>query len=71
VKRNYRTIDKRGKGERKLAAFLVRHGQALLPLRELIEQSRMAIDELIEVMGGASLEAVLQLSPVQVAGAPQ
>jgi len=31
----------------------------------------MAIDELIEVMGRASLEAVLQLSAVQVAGAPQ
>jgi putative transposase len=71
VKRNYHTIDKRGKGERKLAEFLVRNGQALLPMMELIEQSRMAIDELIEVMGRASIEALLQLSAVQVAGAPQ
>jgi putative transposase len=71
VKRNYHTIDKRGKGERKLAEFLVRNGQALLPMMELIEQSRMAIDELIDVMGRASIEAVLQLSAVQVAGAPQ
>jgi putative transposase len=71
VKRNYHTIDKQGKGERKLAEFLVRNGQALLPMMELIEQSRMAIDELIDVMGRASLEAVLQLSAVQVAGAPQ
>ena len=68
VKRNYHTIDKQGKGERKLAEFLVRNGQALLPMMELIEQSRMAIDELIEVMGRASIEAVLQLSAVQVAG---
>jgi putative transposase len=71
VKRNYHTIDKQGKGERKLAEFLVRNGQALLPMMELIEQSRMAIDELIEVMGRASIEALLQLSAVQVAGAPQ
>jgi hypothetical protein len=49
VKRNCRTIDKRGKGERKLAEFLVCHGQA--PWMELIEQSRMAIDELTDVMG--------------------
>jgi len=38
VRRNYHTIDKQGKlGERKLAQFLVRNGQALLPLLELIE----------------------------------
>jgi putative transposase len=71
VKRNYHTIDKLGKGERKLAKFLVRNGQALLPMMALIEQSRMAIDELIDVMGRASIEAVLQLSALQVAGAPQ
>jgi transposase-like protein len=72
VRRNYHTIDKQGKvGERKLAQFLVRNGQALLPMLELIEQSRMAIDELIDVMGRASIEAVLQLSAVQVAGPPQ
>ena len=71
MKRNYHTINKQGKGERKLADFLVRNGQALLPMMELIEQSRMAIDELIDVMGRASIDAVLQLSAVQVAGAPQ
>jgi len=72
VKRRYHTIDKQGKGnERKLAEFLVRHGQALLPMLELIEQSRLAIDELIEVMGRASVEAVLELSAREVAGAPQ
>jgi putative transposase len=60
VKRSYHTIDKQGKvGERRLAEFLVRNGQALLPMLELIERSRMAIDELMDVMGRASLEAVL------------
>jgi putative transposase len=72
VKRNYHTIDKQGKaGERKLTEFLVRNGQALLPMMELIEHSRMAIDELIDVMGRASVEAVLELSAMQVAGPPQ
>lgn len=72
MERSYHTIDKQGKvGERKLAAFLVRNGQALLPMMELIEQSRMAIDELIDVMGRASIEAVLELSARQVAGPPQ
>ena len=72
MKRSYHTIDKQGKvGERKLAEFLVRNGQALLPMLELIEQSRMAIDELIDVMGRASIEAVLELSARQVAGEPQ
>jgi hypothetical protein len=40
-------------------------------MMELIEQSQMALDELIDVMGRASVEAVLQLSAVQVAGPPQ
>ena len=49
-------------GERKLTEFLVRNGQALLPMMELIEHSRMAIDELIDVTGRGSIEAVLELS---------
>lgn len=72
MKRRYHTIEKQGRvGQRKLAEFLVRNGQALLPMLELIEQSRMAIDELIDVMGRASVEAVLDLSAREVAGAPQ
>jgi len=72
VKRSYHTIDKQGKvGERRLTEFLVHNGQALLPMLELIEQSRMAVDELIDVMGRASIEAVLELSARQVAGSPQ
>jgi putative transposase len=72
VKRSYHTTDKQGKvGEQKLTEFLVHNGQALLPMLELIEQSRMVVDELIDVMGRASIEAVLELSARQVAGAPQ
>lgn len=72
MKRNYHTLEKAGKvSERKLAEFLVRNGQALLPMLELIEQSRLAIDEWIDVLGRASIEAVLQLSAEQMAGPPQ
>ena len=72
MKRSYHTVEKQGRaGERKLAEFLVRNGQALLPMMELIEQSRMAIDELIDVMGRASIEAILGLSARQLAGEPQ
>ena len=72
MKRSYHTVDKQGRvGEQKLTEFLVRNGQALLPMMELIEQSRMAIDELIDVMGRASVEAILGLSARQVAGEPQ
>ena len=72
MKRSYHTIDKQGKvGTRKLTEFLVGEGQFLLPMLELIEQGRMAIDELIEVMGRGSLEAVLELSAHQIAGEPQ
>ena len=72
MQRSYQTINKQGKvGERKLTEFLVRNGQALLPMLEVIEQSRMAIDELIDVLGRASIEAVLELSARQVSGPPQ
>jgi len=72
MRRSYHTIHKQGKaGERELAAFLVRNGQALLPMLELIEPSRRAVDELIDVMGRACVEAVLALSAGQVAGPPQ
>jgi len=52
----------------RLAEFLRRNGQGLLPMVDLIEQSRLAVDELIDVIGRATVEAVLQLSAEQVAG---
>ena len=47
-----------------------RNGQALLPMVELIEQSKLAVDELIDVLGRAQIEAVLRLSAEGVAGPP-
>ena len=53
-----------------LLEFLTQHGQQLLPFVELIADARMAVDEFIDVLGRASLEAVLQLSAGTVAGPP-
>jgi len=38
---------------------------------ELITESRMAIDDLVNAMGRPTIETVLQLSADQVAGPPQ
>ena len=53
-----------------LGKFLAKHGQALLPMVELIEQSKLAVDELIDVLGRAQVEAVLRLSAERIAGPP-
>ncbi len=53
-----------------LASFLAKNGQALLPMLEWIEQSQAAVDELIDVVGRATIEAVLRLSAERVAGPP-
>ena len=42
--------------------FLKREGQFLLPMLELVEQTEVAIDEVIQVMGRATIEAVLEMS---------
>ena len=68
MERHYHTIHK--KDTERLAHFLVQNGQALLPMVELIEQSQLAVDELIDVLGRASVEAVLRLSAEGLAGPP-
>jgi len=51
-----------------LADLLAKEGQFLLPMVQLIEQAECAVDELIDVMGRATIEAVLLMSAEQVAG---
>ncbi len=69
MRRSYHTVTSKGQSNaRKLAEFFSRHGQGLLPMVDLIEQSRLAVDELIDMAGRATIEAVLQLSAEQVAG---
>ena len=72
MKRNYHTLDNQGKvNERKLAEFLTKNGQPILPMVDLITQARIAIDDLVDVVGRATIETVLQLSAEQLAGPPQ
>jgi putative transposase len=68
VERPYHTIQK--KDTQALVQFLTKNGQALLPMVELIEQSQLAVDQLIDVLGRASIEAVLRLSAEGIAGPP-
>ena len=69
MRRSYHTITTKGQtNARRLAEFFSRNGQGLLPMVDLIEQSRLAVDELIDVTGRATIETVLQLSAEQVAG---
>ncbi len=71
MRRTYHTIEKKGKASaRKLGEFLSKNGQFLLPMVDLIEQCRLACDELIDVAGRATVQAVLELSAQQVAGGP-
>jgi putative transposase len=54
-----------------LAQVLAQDGQLLLPMLELIQHAQTAIDDLIDVMGRATIEAVLLMSAEQVAGPKQ
>ena len=65
--RQYQIAEKND--SRKLAQFLSQDGQGLLPIRELLCQAEMAVDQIIDVAGRATIEAVLTLSAQQVAGA--
>ncbi len=66
MKAEYQIADRRD--SRALAEFLSGEGQALLPMLELIEQAEMAVDELVDVAGRATIEAVLTLSAQELAG---
>jgi putative transposase len=68
VRREYQIASK--KDSERLGQFLAQHGQALAPMVELIEQGRLAVEELVHDLGRAALEAVLLVSAEQVAGPP-
>jgi transposase-like protein len=52
----------------RLTEFLAANGQMLVPMVELIESSQLAVDQMIEDLGRATLEAVLLISAAGVAG---
>jgi len=60
VARSYHTLNSQTRvSEEKLTTFLRKNGQHLLPMVDLITQSRVAIDELIDAVGRATLETIL------------
>ena len=70
--RNYHTLNSQTSvSEEKLTTFLKKNGQQLLPMVDLITQSRLAIEELIDCVGRATVETVLEVSAEQVAGTRQ
>jgi len=56
------------KDSRALTEFLQKEGQFVLPIVSLIETAQTAIDEVIDIAGRATIEAVLHLSAQEVAG---
>ena len=56
---------------KKLATLLAKDGQLLLPMLDLVEQAQCAIDDLVDVMGRATIEAILRMSAEQLAGPRQ
>ena len=50
MEKRYHIVGKE-RGE-ELGKYLARNGQALLPMVELIEQSKLAVNGLIDVLGG-------------------
>jgi putative transposase len=68
-RQSYQITDKTD--SRKIAEFLSKDGQLLLPFLDLICNTEQAVDELIDVAGKAAIEAVLLLSAQQLAGPKQ
>ena len=66
MKRTYEVAS--GTDRRAIADFLKREGQFLPAMVELVDRAELAIDEVIEVMGRATIEAVLEMSAETVAG---
>jgi putative transposase len=54
---------------RELTKFLVREGQYLLPMVKLIEAAQTQITQVIDVTARACIEAILELSAIELAGA--
>lgn len=66
MKKEYQIVDKNQ--TRELAKILADNNQLLLPMVELIETAQMGIHDLIEKLGRATIEAVLEISAAGVAG---
>lgn len=69
MKGRYEVTD--GPDKRAIAEFLKSEEQFLLPMVELVDRAELAIDEVIEVIGRATIEAVRGMGAEAVAGPKQ
>lgn len=53
---------------RELTRFLVREGQYLVPMVKLVEEAQTQITQIIDVTGRACIEAILELSAIELVG---
>ena len=69
MKRSYHVVGVDSKkAAKRMEAFCRANGQLVLPLVELIEQARLAVDTLLEEAGRGVIETILELSAAEVAG---
>ena len=60
--------NERERAKNALTEMLGQHSEELLPLLELVEELKVTLDDVFEVVGRACVERVLELSAEQVAG---
>jgi transposase-like protein len=69
MKRSYHVVEHGSKGAaEKMEAFCQANGQLLLPLVELVEQARLAVDTVLDQASRGVMQTILLLSAEQVAG---
>lgn len=69
MKERYQIVGRQGRrNEEALNRFTQAGGQFLLPLVELVEQARLAVDDVIHELGRKTIETILDLSAQEVAG---
>jgi hypothetical protein len=56
---------------KRIADLLAKDGRLILPLLDLLEDAQCALDDLIDVRGRATIEAVLRMSAEAIAGPRQ
>lgn len=69
MKKTYHIVNRQKKDANEaVARFAQANGQLLLPLVELVTEARIAVDEVIQILGRQTIETILVLSAQEVAG---
>lgn len=69
MKKTYHIVNRQKKDANEaVARFAQANGQLLPPLVELVTEARIAVDEVIQILGRQTIETILRLSAEEVAG---